>query len=644
MLFPSFLNTTRTVLRHYTFRTTPIASPRNKLRRYAHPSVYLAVGLGTAFVIDRELNASAIARNFRTLYTCAAITLDYKWNFTPEKSEQIPQLHERVAERVYNLLTSNGGLYIKIGQAIGANAALLPKPMQIKFASLFDDAPQVPYSVVHNVFVKELGRPPSGPGGVFEIFEEQAVASASIAQVHRAKLWPGPGDTEDKWVAVKIQKPSVARQMEWDLAVFRMVMWMFENWAFDLPVYFVVDFISDHLRQELNFVREARNAQRTATFIESEPRLKGKVYIPVVYPEYSTKRVLTAEWIEGVRLSDRVSVRRLMGEKVSNASEVSSPPAVAASPSSPRSGLGPEALPGNLHPTNVAAFEDRSDQSWSMNPAKPLKGGMQAVLKTMVELFSAQMFDWGWVHCDPHPGNVIIRPNPSRPDYPQLVLLDHGLYVDVPESFRKEWVALWRGMLAGDFQQVERVTKAWGMGMPDLVASFTLMRPVILKRGRPTKRQGDKKQKEKERLSQYEMSVLMKKKLRGFLTDTDRMPKVLIFLTRNMRMVQVGNNQSFGSPVNRIKITGLWASGSLSHSTFLSWRERVKEFYRHFVFRLVLLSLDLAYWKSKLVQWAREKIFRRHRGGGFEEELEQNMREFARESLGIDVGGGVFSG
>jgi aarF domain-containing kinase len=46
---------------------------------------------------------------------CAMITLDYKWNFTPEKSELIPELHERVAQRVYDLLTSNGGLYIKIG-------------------------------------------------------------------------------------------------------------------------------------------------------------------------------------------------------------------------------------------------------------------------------------------------------------------------------------------------------------------------------------------------------------------------------------------------------------------------------------------------------------------------------------------------
>lgn len=112
--------------------------------------------------------------------------------------------------------------------------------MQLKFSKLFDDAPQIPYSTIEQVFRSELGRPACGPGGVFEIFEEKAVASASIAQVHKAKLWPSPGDTEEKWVAVKIQKPDVRKQMEWDLGVYRVVMWMFEHWAFDLPVYFVV--------------------------------------------------------------------------------------------------------------------------------------------------------------------------------------------------------------------------------------------------------------------------------------------------------------------------------------------------------------------------------------------------------------------
>lgn len=114
--------------RRYTSSITP-----GRLSKYTRRSGYIVVGLGTVYVIDHTYNASSILRNLRTLWTvrlpfsfiglsftqffckCIMITLDYKWNFTPEKSEFIPQLHERVAERVFNLFTSNGGLYIKIG-------------------------------------------------------------------------------------------------------------------------------------------------------------------------------------------------------------------------------------------------------------------------------------------------------------------------------------------------------------------------------------------------------------------------------------------------------------------------------------------------------------------------------------------------
>ncbi len=106
--------------------------------------------------------------------------------------------------------------------------------MQEKFAKLFDDAPQVPYSTVERVFKAEFGRAPAGPDGVFAIFEEQAAASASIAQVHRAQLKTG------EWVAVKIQKPDVSKQVEWDLGAFRAVMWIYEHWLFHLPVCFAV--------------------------------------------------------------------------------------------------------------------------------------------------------------------------------------------------------------------------------------------------------------------------------------------------------------------------------------------------------------------------------------------------------------------
>ncbi|KAG7085810.1 hypothetical protein E1B28_003348 [Marasmius oreades] len=599
----------------------PIEKPHpNRFRQYVRRTGYLVAGVATLYAVDRVFNASAIARNARTLYTCAMITLDYKINFTEANNDHIPELHERVANRMYDLFTSNGGAYIKVGQALAANAAFLPKPVQEKFSKLFDDAPQVPYSEILEVFQAEFGRPPAGPNGIFEVFEEEAVASASIAQVHKAKLRPVEGDTEEKWVAVKVQKPAVAKQMNWDLGAYRLVMWMFENWAFDLPVYFVVDFVSDHIRRELDFLLEAENAKQTARFVSSEPRLSQTVYIPKVYDQFTTKRVLTAEWIDGVRLSDRAGIRRLIGAE----KDLITLKAVV--------------------PASVDSPHDSLPISFSY-PAKPLKGGVKFIMQTMVELFSAQMFSWGWVHCDPHPGNVIIRPNPQHPTRPQLVLLDHGLYVRVNDEFRKDWSALWKGLLVADYNIVEQITKKWGVGLPDMFASVTLAKPVKLsKKDRDLAKEQQKLKKELTEymnMSQYEQSVVMKKKLKVFLTDTDRMPKELIFLMRNMRIVQ-GNNQSFGSPVNRIKITGYWASRSLTRASNLTFSERIREYTNHLAFRGVMISLDIAFWTTRIKQWFWAKFGRM--AHSFEDELEKTMRGLMKGTLGMDVETGVFNG
>ena len=99
---------------------------------------------------------------------------------------------------------------------------------------MFDDAPQIPYSSILSVTRSEFGRPPAGPDGVFDVFEEDAVASASVAQVYRTQLKNGD------WVAAKVQKLDVTKQIEWDLGAFNLVMLVLENWMFDLPVYFAV--------------------------------------------------------------------------------------------------------------------------------------------------------------------------------------------------------------------------------------------------------------------------------------------------------------------------------------------------------------------------------------------------------------------
>jgi aarF domain-containing kinase len=129
------------------------------------------------------------------------------------------------------------------------------------------------------------------------------------------------------------------------------------------------DFISDHLRAELDFVEEAWNASIMTELVSKEPSLTGRVHIPKVYPEYSTKKVMTAEWIDGVRLSDREAIKRLMGE-----------------------GRGGDSAKIN---GTGGRFEEVN-----------LKGGVKAIMQTMVNLFSAQMFQMGWIHCDPHPGKL----------------------------------------------------------------------------------------------------------------------------------------------------------------------------------------------------------------------------------------------
>lgn len=514
----------------------------------------------------------------------------------------------------------------------------MPEPMQEKFAKLFDDAPQVPYSVVDNVFRREFGRPPAGPDGVFEVFEERAAASASIAQVHRAKLKPEDGGD---WVAVKIQKPDVGKQVEWDLGAYKIVMWLYENYIFDMPVYFTVgqsvrfsilaayslsaDFICDHLRRELDFQLEAQNAQETAHFIAHEPRLADKVYVPHVYPNFSTKKVMVAEWIDGVRLSDRRAVRALMGEGPVTDITTQIPPADAASATVVRG---------------------------------PLKGGVAWIMHTMVELFSAQIFDWGWVHCDPHPGNILVRAHPARPGHPQFVLLDHGLYVRLGRAFQRQYAELWKGLMTLDYAAVEGVAKEWGIGETGLFASATLMRPVRLRRDGSERSEKDGERERWADMTEYDRSVILKEKLRRFLTDTDKIPKELIFIGRNMRIVQgkhflartfrsltlgcTGNNQQYGSPVNRIRITGSWASSSLTSDPALTFPERVREYRTYSEYRLAMVLLDLAFYVTRLRQWIWGLLGRT--GHGFEDELERSMRGFARTNFGIEMSQGAFEG
>ena len=255
----------------------------------------------------------------------------------------------------------------------------------------------------------------------------------------------------------------------------------------------MLDFISEHLRRELDFEQEANNAMTTAKLIAEEPRLRDKVYVPQVYEKFTTKKVMTAEWIDGVGMTDRSGIKHLMGERVDTLADSSA---------------------ANRFPT--------------------LEGGIPTVLKTMVELFSAQIFEWGWVHCDPHPGNMIVRPHPTIKGAPQLVLLDHGLYVRSTPEFRQQYATLWKSLMTLDLEVLRNVASEWGIGEPKLFASATLMRPISFNNKKDE--EAEKFEKEFSAMNEYERSVAMKQRLQNFLVNQDRIPKELVFIGRNLRL------------------------------------------------------------------------------------------------------------
>lgn len=583
---------------------------RKWLRRLFRTTLAAAVIL----TLDTYFYDQSLTRSFRTFYTGLVVALDYKINFRPNPwiGDSVADVHSRSAKRVFELLRENGGLYLKIGQAIAMQSAILPPEFQKMFARMFDDAPQNDWAAVEKVIRQDFGKSPEEVFGVsFDgdtskgMMERTARASASVAQVHWARLQDG------REVAIKIQKREIARQVGWDLWAFRVVTKIY-TWWFDLPLYHLVPYVSERLMLETDFQNEAANAEKMRQLCQAEPRLRDRVYIPKGYPELSSKRVMTAEWVEGIRLWDKDGITGSWqggwrkGSPGAGGRLLDPPPASTISN-----------IPHN-HPNDEKLKPIRN--SWR---GKDQSGGLglslKPVMQTMVDLFSAQMFLWGTVHCDPHPGNIFIRRQPSGK--PELVLIDHGLYITMSPKFRHEYALFWRSLMTFDNATIARITKEeWGINAPDIFASATLMRPYEGGDGKTLSEiRGLSKKEQRER--QFELQQKMRRGVRDVLANQEKFPQELIFIGRNLRIVQ-GNNQFLGSPVNRVKITGTWASRALTESKGLSTVGWVREYARHALFTLVLWGTDVVFYWSKVKQVL-------GRGGGMDEDIEESMRKMA---------------
>ncbi|KAK3996979.1 ABC1 family-domain-containing protein [Cladorrhinum sp. PSN332] len=593
----------------------------------------LSALFGTGYLIDRQIYASGIARSLRTFGTGLLVAADYKLNFRPKplpiigSKAGIPELHRRSAERMFDLLRHNGGLYLKIGQAIAMQSAVLPPEFQKMFARMFDDAPQDEWAAVEKVIRDDFGG-----RSVEEIFgvsfagaegkgvmERTARASASVAQVHWARLADG------REVAVKVQKPAIRKQIKWDLWAFKVVMRVY-TWWFDLPMYSMVPFVTERLMLETDFENEAKNSQVMRNLISEEPSLRGRVYVPPVYDELSSPRVLTTEWIEGVRFNDKDGMMMPWRGGYGNYSM----------------GVLGEKLPS----PNMAELRRKIRENPNLQSLKPERtewkgrrgtGGLgvsaKDVMQTMIDLFSAQIFKFGVVHCDPHPGNMFFRRLPNGK--PELVLIDHGLYVYMSDTFRHDYGRFWKALMTFDNKEISEIAQGWGVKGAEMFASATLMRPY----------EGGDKKMQKELLKvmenktaserSYEMQRKMKQGIRDMLQDEDKWPKELIFISRNMRIVQA-NNAVMGSPVNRIKIMGEWASRSLFQDRNLAWRQRAANAWKHFLFKGVMFLSDVVFWFFRIKQLL-------GRGKGMEDEVEEKLREAAKD-FGIELQHDVFAG
>ncbi|KAF2104707.1 ABC1-domain-containing protein [Rhizodiscina lignyota] len=611
-----------------------LPKPRlRKRRRWPRRLVYLSLFLAAGYYADTTWNSSALTRSLRTFRTGLIIGLDYKINFRahPPLAHSIEEVHARNATRIFNLLRENGGLYLKIGQAIAMQSAILPPQFQKMFARMFDDAPQNEWKDVEKVVREDFGMSVEEAFGVSfsgeegkGLMERTARASASVAQVHWARLGDG------REVAIKIQKKEIATQVGWDLWSFKVVAAVY-SWWFDLPVKVLVPYISERLMLETDFINEANNSEEMAKFVAAEPRLRGRVYIPKVYRNLSSRRVMTAEWIEGIRLWDKEGIEKPWEGGWHNGSP----------------GAGGAPLPEVTAKEKIDHIPSNDPNNEKLKPERTAwrgpnrTGGLglsyKPIMTTMVDLFSAQMFLWGLVHCDPHPGNIFIRRLPSG--NPELVLIDHGLYIRMSPEFKHQYSRFWKALISFDNATIKDVVNSWGVTNPDVFASATLMRPYSGGDMSTNNALRKQKQWEEEGLDEqeraYRMQQEMRKGIRQILGDENKWPRELIFIGRNLRIVQ-GNNQFLGSPVNRIKITGLWASRALVEDKDLSLTQRAGYFGRHLVFRLVLWASDVAWWYYR----ARQVL---GIGGGMDQEIEENMKRMAK-GMGIELNHGVFEG
>ncbi len=206
--------------------------------------------------------------------------------------EPIPELS--MATRTRILLEGLGPTYVKMGQIVSSQVNVLPDDWRVELDRLQNEVPTFPYEVAREIIISELGAPPED---LYAEFSPTPLAAASLAQVHRARLHDG------REVVVKIQRPNLDKQVHADLGITQTMGRAMEarsQAAREIGLRGMLDEFSTNLVEELDYYAEAYNMSRLAANMADLPG----VHIPELHRDLSTRRVLTQEFIAGVKISD----------------------------------------------------------------------------------------------------------------------------------------------------------------------------------------------------------------------------------------------------------------------------------------------------------------------------------------------------
>ncbi|MFL0723515.1 MAG: AarF/UbiB family protein [Prochlorococcus sp.] len=204
------------------------------------------------------------------------------------------EVQKRLAKRLFRTLTNLGPCFIKLGQALSTRPDLVNRAWLEELTSLQDNLPAFSHATALNTVEEDLGAPAAQ---LFEEFPSKPVAAASLGQVYKARLHGS------HWVAVKVQRPELAFILRRDLVIIRLLA-VFSAPILPLNLGFglgeIIDEFGRSLFEEIDYEREADNAERFATLFNDDQT----VTIPRVERLLSSRRVLTTSWIDGTKLRD----------------------------------------------------------------------------------------------------------------------------------------------------------------------------------------------------------------------------------------------------------------------------------------------------------------------------------------------------